>query len=38
MTELILMVIMGASLIGMASCGFNDPLSQRFWEQWRCKK
>ena len=35
MIEMILFVIMGASLIGMVACGFNDPLSQRFWDQWR---
>lgn len=35
MIEMILFVIMGASLIGMVTFGFNDPLSRRFWEQWR---
>ena len=35
MIEMILFVIMGASLAGMVACGINDPLSRRFWEQWR---
>jgi hypothetical protein len=35
MIEAILMTVMAASLIGMVATGFNDPLSQRFWEQWR---
>lgn len=35
MIEVILMTVMAASLIGMVITGFNDPLSRRFWEQWR---
>lgn len=35
MIEVILMAAMAASLVGMAATGFNDPLSRRFWEQWR---
>lgn len=35
MVEAILMTVMAASLIGMVATGFNDPLSRRFWEQWR---
>lgn len=35
MIEMVLFVIMGASLVGMVATGFNDPLSRRFWEQWR---
>ena len=35
MIELILMAIMTLSLIGMFATGIDDPLSRRFWEQWR---
>ena len=35
MIEMVLFVIMEVSLAGMVACGFNDPLSRRFWEQWR---
>lgn len=35
MIEAILMTVMAASLIGMVATGFNDPLSRRFWKQWR---
>lgn len=35
MMEFVLFALMGISLIGMITTGFNDPLSRRFWEQWR---
>ena len=35
MIEFILMTIMMLSLIGMVLTGTNDPLSRRFWDQWR---
>lgn len=35
MIEFILMTIMMLSLIGMVACGFNDPLSRKFWDDMR---
>ena len=35
MIEMVLFVIMGASLAGMVACGFNDPLSRKFWDDMR---
>ena len=35
MIEGILLMVMVSSLVGMGMCGFTDPLSKRFWDQWR---
>lgn len=35
MVEGILFLIMALSLVGMATFGFTDPLSKRFWDQWK---
>ena len=35
MIEGILFMIMVSSLVGMVTFGFTDPLSKRFWDQWR---
>ena len=35
MIEFILITFMMLSVIGMMFTGFNDPLSRRFWDQWR---
>lgn len=35
MIEPVLFVLMAASLAGMVMTGFDDPLSHRFWDQWR---
>lgn len=35
MIEIILMAVMAMSLIGMAACEMNDPLSRRFWKEVR---
>ena len=35
MIEMVLFVIMGVSLVGMAACGINDPLSRKFWDDMR---
>lgn len=35
MIEGILIMLMAVCACGMAMCGFTDPLSKRFWDQWR---
>ena len=35
MVEAILFTIMGLSVIGMVTTGFNDPLSRKFWNDMR---
>ena len=32
MIQMILFALMGVSVVGMLATGFNDPLSQKFWE------
>ena len=35
MIEFVLFALMGISLIGMVVSSIDDPLSRRFWDQWR---
>ena len=35
MVEIILIAVMALSVVGMITAEMHDPLSRRFWDQWR---